>query len=347
MLLLGGCDVATPDPPRATGPAVNLVGAFPSDGCGVGPDPDCTMPTNGTLTFRFDRFLNPTTASRQAIRVYTGDPETALAPPPFEVAYDPVERVVEYRMPSGYGFAPHTLYTLELAVAEGADDFGIRAFDGAPLAETRLPLRTSFFTADAPIDLPVLVVPTCAEIVTNVLRDGCGGSQCHQRVGHSFKDDGRNIDLGAAPHGLWLDTPASILETAVGKVARQTEVGDRSGGPPQVNGARFGMRMALLEPRNPGGSYLMFKLLLGRDNYCPEWSASDECVGQATSAHSFLPLAEGDSVTPPQEELDRLREWFVRGESMPHALADGTRRLLNLEELRAVSTFIAAGADCD
>lgn len=338
--------MATPDRPTATGPAVHLVGAFPSEGCGIGPDPACTVPTNATLTFRFDRFLNPTTASRQAIRVYTGDPKTAAGPPPFEVAYDPVERVVEYRMPNGYGFAPRTLYTLELVVPEAADDFGIRAFDGAPLAEAELPLRISFLTADAPIDLPVEAVPTCTEIVRNVFTDNCTGSQCHQRIGHSFKDAGRNVDLGEAPYGLWLDSPANILASAVNKVAHQTELGDRSGGAPEVKGARFGVRMALVDPRNPGGSYLMFKLLLGSDNYCPAWSDAGDCIGVSGSTHSFLPLAKGDSVRPAPEELVRLREWFVRGAPMPRALADGTPQLLTLDELRAVSTFIAGGADC-
>ena len=326
---------------------MHLVGAFPSDGCGVGADPDCTLPTNATLTFRFDRFLNPTTVSRQALRVYAGDPQTGVGPPTFEVAYDPVERVVEYRVKAGDGFAPHTLYQLELLVPEADDDFGIRAFDGAPLAEAELPLRTAFFTGDAAAVVPPEVVPTCADVVANVFRNDCAGSQCHQRVGHSFQDaDGRAVDLGAAPYGLWLDSPANITDSALNKVAHETEVGDRSGGAPQTNGARFGSRMALVEPRIPGGSYLMFKLLLGPDNYCPKFSKSGACVGEGVSTHAALPLSEGQSIAPPQAELDRLREWFVRGVPMPRALADGTQRTLTLDELRAVSSFIASGADC-
>ncbi len=340
--------MAKPDPPSATGPAVHLVGVFPSDGCGVGPDPDCTVPTNATLTFRFDRFLEPTTTSRQAIRVFTGDPKTGVGLPALEVTYDPVERVVEYRLPSGYAFQPHTLYTLELVVPEAADDFGIRAFDGAPLAEGELPLHMSFLTGDAPIELPVEAVPTCTEIVGNVFKDNCTGSQCHQRVGHSFKDGAKNVDLGEAPYGLWLDSPADILATAINKVAHETELGDRSGGAPDVKGARFGVRLSLVDPRSPGGSYLMFKLLLGGDNYCPAWSDGREphCVGEAASTHAFLPLAKGDSVRPAPEELERLREWFVRGEPMPRTPVGGTRPLLTIDDLRAVSTFIAGGANC-
>lgn len=326
---------------------MHLVGAFPDDGCGVGADPDCTVPTNATLTFRFDRFLDPATVSRQAIHVYSGDPKTGVGPPPFEVAYDPVERVVEYRMPSGYAFLPHTLYEMELVVPKAADDFGIRAFDGAPLAEGDLPLRTAFLTADTPIELTAESVPTCAEIISHVFVGSCSGSQCHQRVGHSFKDNrGQAVDLGDAPYGLWLDSPHDVVVTAISRIARETEVGDESGGAPEVRGPRFGVRMALIEPRNPGSSYLMFKLLLNPDNYCPARSKSGACKGEAASVHDFLPLGDGQSIAPVQAELDRLREWFVRGVAMPRALADGSQRALTLEQLRAVSTFIAAGADC-
>jgi hypothetical protein len=173
--------VAAPDPPSASGPAVHLIGIYPEDGCGVGADPDCTMPINATLTLRFDRFLNPATVSRQAIRVYTGDPSLSPGAPPFQVAYDPIERVVEYRMPAGYSFAPHTLYQLELVVPRSADDPGIRAFDGAALAEGELPLHGSFFTGDDPSELPIPSAPTCDQVVRQVFLGTCTGQECHQK----------------------------------------------------------------------------------------------------------------------------------------------------------------------
>ncbi len=48
-------------------------------------------PVAVTLQFRFDRFLDAGTANRQALRVYSGDPETSGGYP-FDVTYDPVER---------------------------------------------------------------------------------------------------------------------------------------------------------------------------------------------------------------------------------------------------------------
>ena len=306
------------------------------------------MPTNASLSFRFDRFLNPATISRQAIRVYTGDPNTSPGYP-FEVAYDPIERVVEYRMPLGYAFAPHTLYQMELLVPTKPTGFGIRAFDGAPLAEADVELKTSFFTADAPVEVLADPTPTCDEVVKGVFSDqlgGCAGGQCHRSYGNQLG----SMDLLGAPYGLWLDGSTNVANSAIGRIAHQTEVGDESGGVPAEKPARFGVRMALIDPSNPGESYLLYKLLRNPNNFgpCPDAAQAksevspfcvDDLVGVST--HQFLPLERGQNIEPSAEELSRLREWFVRGEPMP-LIGDG----LGLAGLRAVSQFIAAGADC-
>ena len=304
------------------------------------------MPTNASLTFRFDRLIDPATANRQAIRVYTGDPN-AFPGYPFEVAYDPVERVVEYRMPSGYAFAPHTLYRMELVVPDKADDFGIRAFDGAPLAEADIALQTSFFTADDPVALVADPTPTCADVVEHVFSDelgGCASGQCHRSFGNSLG----SMDLLGPPYGLWLDGRANLAASAIGRIAHETELGDESGGIPAEKSARFGVRMALIDPGNPGGSYLLYKLLRNPKNFGPCLAKNqnprspfcdDNLLG--VSSHQFLPLGDGQSIEPSADEQVRLREWFVRGEPMP-LLGDG----LGLTGLRAVSQFIAAGAAC-
>ncbi|MES1188215.1 MAG: hypothetical protein ABUL60_30640, partial [Myxococcales bacterium] len=59
-----------------------------------------------------------------------------------------------------------------------------------------------------------------------------------------------------------------------------------------------------------------------------------------------LPLPEGELVTPSSEELERLREWFVRGDPMPRPRGDGRALSVHLQGLRAVARFIAAGARC-
>jgi hypothetical protein len=348
--LLGGCDVATPEPQGGSGPPVHLIGIYPKDGCGVGASPDCTVPTNVTLTFRFDRFLNPATVNRQAIHLYTGDPKVAIGAPPFEVTYDPIERVAEFRTPPGYALVPNVLYQLELVVAEKPDDFGIRAFDGAPLAETDIPLRGSFLTNSESLDISRESPPSCADIVGqgSSVFSTCTGAACHQQGGNAV--GGRA--LPDAPYGLWLDDARHFSLTTINRVARETETGDVSGGVPTVRGERFGVRMALVEPRDPGGSYLLYKLLINASNFepCPAGSALAVCAqagDPAVSLHAALPLPEGELITPTPAELDRLQEWFVQGAAMPRPRGDERPLSVHLQGLRAVSRFIAAGANCD
>jgi hypothetical protein len=328
---------------------VHLLGIYPKDGCGVGDSPDCTVPTNVTLTLRFDRFLNPATVNRQAIRLYTGAPKVAIGAPPFEVSYDPIERVVEYRTPPGYALVPHVLYQLELVVPEGPDDFGIRAFDGAPLAESDIPLHGSFFTSDESVDMPSEPSPSCADILGkgSSVFSTCTGAECHQQGGNAVG----GLAVGDAPYGLWLDSARHFTLTAVDRVARETETGDQSGGAPTPRGPRFGVQMALVDPRNPGGSYLMYKLLRNPSNFepCPTGSSLAVCAQEAdpaVSAHAGLPLPAGELITPPPAELTRLQEWFVRGAPMPRPRGDERPLSVHLQGLRAVSRFIAAGASC-
>jgi hypothetical protein len=346
--VLGGCDVAKPEPPRAIGPNVHLVAANPRNGFGNDCEPGeagCGFPTNGTLSFRFDRFLNPTTTSRQAIVVYTGDPSTS---PSFDFAvrYDPVERVLQYALKSGYAYEPNTLYNYELFVAEEPGANGIRSFDGAPLEEQDVPLRGSFLTGTGPGKLPVHTAPSCAEIVTEIFGTSpadCSSSKCHSSL---------DAEPGA-PHGLWLDSRANFQVTAVNRVARQTEVGDRSGGVPLELPLRFGVEMPLVDATgSPGNSYLLYKLLLSPGAY-------EACAFDATSSRSIfcgipadvcesayldLPFAGRDCIAPPDAELERLREWFVRGEPMP--IPRPVERAVGLQQVRAISSFISAGADC-
>jgi hypothetical protein len=243
-----------------------------------------------------------------------------------------------------------------LNVAKNEGDFGIRAFDGAPLAGPDGPLRTSFFTGSAPVAQPVDPVVKCATIVTDVLGPSlgnCAGSACHASSGNNL--DGKA--LAGPPYGLALDGAEGFVNTAVQRIAHETELGDESGGIPAESGARFGVRMPLIDPHNPGNSYLLYKLFLRRENFeaCPPDAPQPVCqqdpaADPSVSTHTDLPLGEGESVVPSDEELVRLREWFVRGEPMPRPqnlqgqLVQGN---VQLQGLRALSLFIAEGADCE
>jgi hypothetical protein len=158
-------------------------------------------------------------------------------------------------------------------------------------------------------------------------------------------------DLGAAPHSLWLDDTGNFATSAINRVARQTDTGDVSGGSPAELSPRFGVRLGLILPRNPGASYLLYKLLLGPDNYadCTSPEQSELCAlpGPCATAYPSLPLADGECLEPPEEELSRLREWFVRGVPMPRKNSLGQKGNVRMQGLRALSAFIADGARCD
>lgn len=329
---------------------------YPPDACGIGGDPACAaVPRNATIALRFDRPLNPATVNRQAIRVYTGDPQ--LSPSvTFQVDYDPIERVVEYRVPPGsFGFQPQTLYEVELLVPTADADFGFRAFDGTPVAEGDVPLHTRFFTGNNYVDHPQASVPRCETIWRDVFVDlgGCSARACHtsgpHQVGESVQPD--------APYGLRLDSAAALRETAVSRVARETDLGDFSGGAADLHGPRFGVRMPIMDGdgHSPGSSYLLYKLLLLPENTAPCGRADlplcQLAPAPGESIHRDLPLARGDSLQLSSAERARLREWFVRGEPMPAAYPDDeghlVRGAVTLEGLRALSSFIAAGADCN
>jgi hypothetical protein len=326
---------------------VHLVGVYPGDGCGIGDEPGCVVPANATLAFRFDRFLNPASVNRQAFRIYTGDVETSPSPPTYHVTYDPVERVVELTPPAGAALAAGSLYELELLVAAAPGDSGIRAFDGAVLEEADLPLRGVFLTSASEPPPPAESNDYDCERVMPIFAQSCSGAACHQRGDNVV--DGKPV--ADAPHGLWLDNARNFTRSAVDRVARQTDVGDSSGGVPAERPARFGVRMPLVDPKNPANSYLVYKLLRNPANFepCPADSTLEACRDAAAgdaSAHPLVPLAEGQALAPDAAELDRLREWFVRGAPMPAPSASSGSQLY-LQGLRAVSGFIAAGARCE
>jgi hypothetical protein len=276
------------------------------------------VPTNTDIVFRFDRYLRPATAVRQSVDVYTGSPNVwagVLLP-----EYDVVERTVVYRLTQA--LEPGTLYTVRLRAPSEESSFGFQAFDGAPLEEGEAPLQFNFFTrrsATGVPGVPLEPVPSCTRIAELFRDAGCTAANCH---GGS-----------APPMGLALDSMEQ-LERAVGRVARQAELG-AAVGQPLRNPRRFGLQMPLLDPGQPGNSYLFYKLLLSERSH---WlSDSDPAV---CNSRYQVPLGP-TCLTPEDSESVRLREWFVRGDPMPPW---GTA--LFRADLREIQRFIAGGANC-
>lgn len=307
----------------------------PADGAGLDCDPhadDCGVPTDTSITLRFDRFLLPSSAVRQSVSVYTGLPSNpALPNAELSPRYDVSERAVRYVFPPGVTLHPKTLYTVDLPIYTEDVPFGFRAFDGAALdgiaqvTQVRVGekvviqrvLRFEFFTGTGPgANAPTPPDPSSCEQVREVF-DGCAG--CHVPLDED----------NAPPMGLSLASFDALRATAIGKPAHQTEIGDTTG-VTNEEAPRFGVNMPIIDPERPENSYLMYKLLLRPEAYVP--GSADDCAGPSACA------------PPDPDEVERLREWFVRGEPMPEAPPGAS--FVDHGALRAIQTFIATGADC-
>lgn len=323
-------------------PPLLLVASEPSAGegteCTADAPPECGVPIGNSITLRFNRYLRASTAVRQSISVYTGSPDNGIGL--LRPEYDVVERVVVYRLTQP--LEPGTLYSVELLSANSPSAFGFQAFDGAPLDDGGAPVKFSFFTRrnrESPPVLPLEPVPSCDRILEIFANAGCTATGCH----------GGEIPSA----GLLLDGTESVFQTAVNRAARQTELGAVVGVPLQ-DPVRFGLQMPIIDPGQPANSYLLYKLFRGEFSH---WLGPDD-PGRCTSRYS---VALGlDCVPPPESELTRLREWFVRGSPMPpppmggsdavgsagapgSATPEGT---LFRPELREIQRFIAGGANC-
>jgi hypothetical protein len=317
--LVASCDRGSPElSPLDTAP-LRVVATSPADN-------QQDVATNAPIRVRFDRFLRPETAIRQSIRVTGGtiDAETggAIAGETYlEPTYDAVERVVTFRLPAGSAWAPGVRYTVTLWAARDNGGFGAKAWDGQELAASVVFAFTPGTTTD---DVAVAPVPAayCGSCVDNVpvlgARDvlrNCAISGCH---------------AGKEPEvGLNLEDRAGIERTALRLPAHETFTGPSSTDAP-TNPNLFGVNMPIIDPGNPGNSFLLFKSMIRPDNY--ETNSGDE-KKQLTSDQPV-----GGEKTPSDAEIVRLENAFVKGQPMPVFASIG------IHQLRTLQAWIAAGA---
>ncbi len=299
----------------------------------------------GTSSFvlKFDRFLLPSTVIRQSVCLQA-DLVEVQAPGQckrgvlLEPAYDPIRREVIYRRNAGEPrLAPGTRYRLTVLppVDEGAA--GFRAFDGAPL-EGRVQLDVTVADSEPPgaqDELPPSGDLFCARDPECL--SGCGGdAACEQgceRIGveplitscafgsgcHRDAYRGTTLVRGAV-EGLNLETAAYIQSTAIGRVAHQTQTGEHADEGDRAP-LRFGRAMPIIDPSNPGNSYLLYKIAAG-------------------------PNVSGDAASA--AEIQRLRGSIVVGLPMPPYSGAGSATF-DVAGAALISEWIAQGApmrDC-
>jgi len=327
------------------GPGLELVSSYPAEGdgldCRPGGPPDCGIPINAGVELRFDRYLLPSSAIRQSMVFFTGTEALSVFAEPH---YDVAERVLRYAPQPGQVLHRGARYRVHLELpAENEDGFGLRAFDGEPLSpDGPVPLDFSFRTQDgSPPEVAADPIPTCPEVLGVLRRGGCSSAVCHQSattpgcpVGYARTDDGPCV--GVPCMGLDLGSAQGLLRTAMSKVAHQTDTEANAGVPTELP-SRFGVGMPIIDPGRPDNSYLVYKMIINRDSYGP-----DPCGGSAYEVGLGDECLAGSAA-----EIDRLRDWFVRGDPMPPAAGSSP---LAAADLGLVERWIIGGAktsDCD
>jgi hypothetical protein len=323
------CDFGRGTELANAGPALRIVASMPAKNAGLDCVPDastCGFPANMPFTFRFNRHLDPSTAVRQSLDVYAGTPDHGMFLTP---SYDVIERVVSYSHSDSPPLCAGVVCTLEAYGAQEDGEPGFRAYDGTPLAVADLPLKYSFRARAASEPTPSAQGPADCRTALGILSSSCGVADCH--AGCSGSSCRRQPRMG-----LRLDSVEGLSETAIDQLARETSRGQNATATLQ-GPSRFGVQMPIVDPARPENSYLMYKLLVGRDNYRADGAA-------ACTSRFFGNLPRTDCLAPSEDDREQLQAWLVAGDPMPPAgyTLPGDSPI---DALRALQAWIQSGAE--
>ena len=297
------CDAGKRHKQQTLGPYITILGA----NVGV----DRMLPADGVIQVAFDRYLLPSTVSRQSFQIVDGahkplSPDLALVS-----VYDPVARTITISGQKQTWLTEGQPYTLVFLIPEGnADQGGLRAIDRATLSP------------DQALEIPFIVGPkagTPAEPTVSFCRDvlpifasKCSLSTCHGTGGE-------------AAASLVLDTSAGVGATALRRIAQGSNTGPLSTAPPSGQ-SRFGVDMPLIDPGNPGNSWLMYKVDLARPPGIVDPTDKLACTGgllEQKVPFVFAPLAPQAQRAADDIERSILSD-FILGREMPFPLVPST-----------------------
>ncbi len=286
------------------------------------PDP-ATSKCIATVELAFDRLLLPVSVTRQSIFLSDKQNPPHLATP--LVAYDPVARVVRVTPRQEDAFTVGSTYQVQIASPhDSSDPNGLRAIDGATFDTTKPAPVFEFAVAAAAMAPPGPPVIDFCKQAGDTLSRTCGNMLgCHHEAFSPTSP--LQPALGLV---LSLRTLQTTRVTTIGRVAEEANTGAFSHGQPVSR--IFGQDMPIVDPGDPGNSWLVYKLLMAV-NPAPG-------LTMTANAHSvqWMPLSDNE-----RGVLSSL----IPGREMPFPQdpkAVGTS--LSLEQLEAISLWIAQGA---
>jgi hypothetical protein len=327
--------------------------------------PTKSIPADGVIQISFDRYLLPSTILRQSY-VILDTQNKPIPTEPLQTIYDPVARTVTIAGPNGPGrpwLTPNQAYKLVLGVPEGESDLGgFRAIDRAPLNANQT-LEFPFMTGPEAKETQIEPIVSFCSDVFPILVLKCGTtSTCH-------------ASGAKAAASLILDTSEGVRNTARGRVAQGANTSAR-GGIVEPAGRVFGINMPLIDPNNPGNSWLVYKIDLARlprvDGGAPEPFVFlgapeggppptipafpfDSYVCQVPSgapippARTERPYSALVRVQPEADEIEReILNDYVLGREMPYPPSGAAAGYLDLpltfQERERIRLWIAQGA---
>jgi hypothetical protein len=265
------------------------------------------------MTFQFSRWLLPKTAVRQSISV-TIAPTTGVHFT--EPHYDLLTRTVTYRATGG--LIPNLVYVLKfLGSSTDPGGYGFRAYDESPLEREHVPDAVYFRTrkADARFEPSTREKTTCREALRAFSDAGCTNAACH-----------RDSEGESSGGGLRLDSKNG-LSAAIGQVALATDRGGDSGRAMEAP-ERFGINLPLIDAGEPSNSFLLYRLLLGRDAYRND-----------TGEFEVQPISD--------DELAYATTWLGAMGPMPPTSIGFPEGVSPVDITRTIEQWIADGADTE
>ncbi|AKU99384.1 hypothetical protein AKJ09_06048 [Labilithrix luteola] len=266
--------------------------------------PNTPMPEDGVIQIGFDRYLLPSTVTRQSMVIVDANHQPLPASLSPVVVYDPVARTVTLAPPTTPWLTKGQSYTLILGIPQGdSDSGGVRAIDGATLAEDQTRIIGFFVGEPNGVGIGEPTIDLCRDVLP-IFVAKCSAPSCH---GSSQ----------AAAASLVLDSSSGIEFTARGRVAQGSNTGALFG-TPTPPGRLFGIDMPIIDPGNPGNSWLQYKVEIANEPPNPLPAPRVTCPGAPTTAAPapYEPLVS----TPhaPSEAERTVLDNYVLGQVMPY-----------------------------
>lgn len=298
----------------------------------------CGWDPSEPLRFRFNRWLLPTSVVPEALYMYTQGTNFGYRLYP---QYDPATRTLSCSTPN---IRPEGL-VLELELKAADEDkygSGLRSYEGEPLDRPiRFTFRVGQAQASSPGNSSASAAATCDAALMAFRQAGCSGVGCHSRQASpecaaaatpSAWDPGLGRCVQVPRMGLLLDAADGLRNTAINQVSHQTQIGPDIA-EHAVSGVRFGAQMPIIDMGHPENSYLIYKLLIGKQ-------LNEELASRHEPAEPVSPVAMS------QRDIEASRDWFIRFGPMPPASVGYPSGVSPLQVYTTLKTWIAAGAAC-